>query len=134
MDNIVIRSVITWFLFVPIAIINGFIREKVYKPRIGDLAAHQLSTVFAILAFLTFTYVMLGDRLSEVPTLTALLIGLMWMLMTITFEFGFGYFVEHIRWEILFEDYNLLKGRVWGLMLLTILITPYIIKLVNGIE
>lgn len=134
MDNIVIRSIITWFLFIPIAIINGIIREKVYRPYVGDLAGHQISTVIAIIAFFTLSHFMLGDRLSGVSTTTVFLIGLMWMLLTITFEFGFGYFVEHIRLEKLVEDYNLLKGRVWGLMLLTIVITPYIIKLIRNIE
>jgi len=35
----------TWFLFMILAIINAGIRNGVYKPIVGDLTAHQISTL-----------------------------------------------------------------------------------------
>ena len=37
-----------WLVFVVIAIINAAVRNKVYKPVVGDLAAHQISTVIFV--------------------------------------------------------------------------------------
>ncbi|MGQ9625254.1 MAG: hypothetical protein ACUVT9_07815 [Candidatus Bathycorpusculaceae bacterium] len=42
------------------------------------------------------------------------------------FEFIAGHYVFGNSWEKLLADYNLLEGRLWSLVLLTILIAPYI--------
>jgi len=39
----------TWFLFMIFAIINAGLRNGIFKPIFGDLAAHQISTVIFIL-------------------------------------------------------------------------------------
>jgi hypothetical protein len=50
----------------------------------------------------------------------------MWLAMTITFEFGFGHFVAGDPWSRLLHDYNILEGRVWGLFLLWVTVSPYV--------
>ena len=52
--------------------------------------------------------------------------------MTMLFEFGFGHYVAKTPWKKLFHDYNLLKGRVWSLFLLTDLVSPLLVKLVKN--
>ncbi|MHC1604588.1 MAG: hypothetical protein ACXQTP_01265 [Candidatus Methanofastidiosia archaeon] len=47
--------------------------------------------------------------------------------MTITFEFIVGHYIIGHPWSKLLADYNILKGRVWSLILLTILAGPYFI-------
>jgi len=37
-----------WFIFMILAIINAGIRNNVYKPIVGDLAAHQISTIIFV--------------------------------------------------------------------------------------
>ena len=54
----------------------------------------------------------------------AWLIGLIWLCLTIAFEFGFGHFVVAHPWNRLFADYDLLSGRVWSVFLLWILFMP----------
>ena len=56
-----------------------------------------------------------------------LLIGAFWTILTILFEFGFGHYVIGHSWSKLFADYNILKGRVWSLVLLTTFIAPSLI-------
>ena len=55
---------------------------------------------------------------------TLLGLGLSWMMATVLFEFGFGHYVAGHTWSRLFADYNVAAGRVWILVLLTILVTP----------
>ena len=56
----------------------------------------------------------------------ALWIGLIWLGMTILFEFGFGHFIMGNPWSKLFHDYNLLAGRVWVFVLLWIALAPWL--------
>lgn len=52
-------------------------------------------------------------------------IGVMWLVMTAVFEFGFGHFIAGHPWNALLHDYNLLVGRIWMLVLLWLTIGPY---------
>lgn len=42
---------IAWFPMIILAIANGFVREAWYKPQLGDLLAHQISTGILLLLF-----------------------------------------------------------------------------------
>lgn len=130
MDNVYLYAIITWFLFIPIAILNGYIREKYYISKVGDLKAHQISTFTASLAFIFLSFLILNNKISDLSILELLSIGAMWVTMTIIFEFGFGHFIAGSSWNKLIEDYNIFKGRIWGIFLITVFLTPLIINLI----
>lgn len=128
MKSIYIQAVGVWIALLILAIINGAIRNGVYGPRIGnELVAHQISTVTCIVLFLTVMYVFLKFTGAEYTEHDLLIIGFMWLVMTIVFEFLFGHYVMGNPWSKLFADYNILKGRVWSLVLLTTLGGPYFV-------
>ena len=45
-------------------------------------------------------------------------IGAVWLALTLLFEFGYGHFAAGKSWAELLADYNVLRGRVWPLVLL----------------
>jgi hypothetical protein len=117
------KYIFGWFILLVAAIINGAIREGVYKQQLGDLGAHQLSTLTGILLFAVLIWGM--ARLWPIPTQKeAWRIGILWVMMTVCFEFLFGHFVMGHSWERLLHDYNLLEGRVWILVLIWTLLAP----------
>lgn len=122
----VIFTIAVWLVFMVVAIVNAGIRNEIFKPRVGELSAHQISSVTFIIAILAITYIAL--RLSQISLTTtqSVYIGLSWLTLTILFEFVAGHYVFGNSWQDLFMDYNLLKGRVWSLVLLVILISPYL--------
>ncbi len=128
-----IKVILTWLFFVPIAIVNGIIREKFYKPYVKDLPAHQISTVIASVLFIILSYFMLRTEILNTSLSDLFIIGLVWVAMTVIFEFGFGHYIDGVSWEQLFEDYNIFKGRVWGLFLLVIFLSPYLVKIIKSV-
>ena len=44
-------------------------------------------------------------------------IGVMWLAMTLAFEFLAGHYFFRTPWATLLADYNLLAGRLWILVL-----------------
>ncbi|HWH07001.1 MAG TPA: hypothetical protein VNU47_00515 [Candidatus Paceibacterota bacterium] len=129
MSKLFPRAILTWVLFIPIAITNGIVRESLYAPYVGDLAAHQISTAVAIIAYIALAYVMLRKRIIAASPRDLWLIGLLWVIMTIAFEFGFGHYVDGTPWSELLADYNLFAGHVWGLFLLGIFVTPHLVRM-----
>ena len=128
MKKLISRSILTWVLFTPIAILNGIIRETTYKNLVGDFAAHQISTILAIIAFLILSYFMLRRHISFATTTQLFLIGLSWFIITIIFEFSFGHFVDGNTWQSLINDYNIFQGRLWILFLINEIFTPCFVK------
>ena len=61
-----------------------------------------------------------------------LALGVFWTALTIAFEFGFGHYVMGHPWERLLADYNILAGRIWVLVLATMLLGPLGVRRVLG--
>jgi len=114
-----------WFILMVTAIMNGVIREAVYKNSLGDLHAHQLSTLTGIVLLGMVIWVLsLWWPLASVKQ--AWTVGFIWLAMTIAFEFLFGHFVAGHPWSTLLHDYNIFAGRVWLLVLIWTTIAPYV--------
>ena len=125
-----LKYTLSWFGLVLLAILNGGVREHLYKARLGDLAAHQLSTILLLL--LMTTYVRLLAAAWPLPSIAeAWAIGVIWLMLTLIFEFGFGRFVAGHSWQHLFAEYNLLAGKIWFLIPLWLLIAPPLLLVPN---
>ena len=127
-DRVAERSVwrvwtIAWLGGSVLGIVNGAIRELAYKDRVGDMAAHYLSTV--ILIILLWLYFLWLENRWPLPSLrTALKLGLTWAILTASFDFGFGHYVDGKTWTELTADYDVTAGRVWIAILAWIVVGP----------
>lgn len=121
----ILRYTFAWLILMVAAIINGVIREAVYKNSLGDLRAHQLSTLTSIILFGVIVWAL--NRLWPLASATqAWAVGFIWLAMTIAFEFLFGHFVAGHPWSKLLYDYNIFEGRLWPLILVWVTIAPYV--------
>jgi len=116
-----------WLIFVVAGILNGVFRESFITPEVGEHAGHVISTIILICVILAVTYLFISNSKINYTRTDLLLIGAFWLMLTILFEFGFGHYVIGHSWSKLFADYNILKGRVWSLVLLTTFIAPLLI-------
>ncbi len=115
-----------WFLLAVVAVVNGTVRQYTYGKFVQELAAHQISTITAILA--SGAVIWAVNRFWPIQSeLQAWMIGLSWLVMTSIFEFGFGHYVAGHSWDKLLADYNLFEGRVWSLFLLWVAVLPFVI-------
>jgi hypothetical protein len=120
-----LKYILAWIPMVVIAIANGVLRQSWYGKHLSEPAAHQISTLTGIILF--GVYIWLLVRFWR-PTSTgqAIAIGLLWLVMTIAFEFLFGHYVAGHSWQRLLHDYNLLAGRIWLLVLVWVAVAPYL--------
>ena len=51
---------------------------------------------------------------------------MLWLGLTVAFEFLFGHYVVGHPWPRLLYDYNLLAGRVWSLLPIRVAVAPYV--------
>jgi hypothetical protein len=108
-----------------VSIGNGAVRDLTYGKHLSELSAHQLSTVTGILLLGGVIWTFL--RLCPVSTgRQAISIGLLWMALTVAFEFLFFHLVGGHSWSELLANYNVLKGRVWVFVPLWVGVAPYV--------
>jgi hypothetical protein len=125
------RYTVAWLGLVVLGIINGMIRNSVYAKVLGELLAHQVSTVTLIVLIGLYTWVLSGWWKIQ-STRQAVAIGLIWLTLTVIFEFLFGHYVVGHPWSRLLHDYNILQGRVWVLVLIWTAVVPYFMYRLRG--
>jgi hypothetical protein len=119
----VLRSIAIWFALLGIAIGNGAARSAWISPRLGEYAGHVISTVVLCTCIASLT--MASIRwIAPAGLWEAFLVGVLWVVLTVAFEFIGGHCLFGNPWPKLLADYDILHGRVWVLVLITNLLAP----------
>lgn len=112
-----------WGLMAVIAILNGGFREVVLIPRVGDYIGHVLSTALLVAAILIISFVYFWRTPFEYSYIELMLVGVLWTVLTVGFEFLVGY-VEGTPLSVTLGQYDVLAGQVWIAVPVTLLLTP----------
>lgn len=121
-----LKYFLAWMPLVFLGIGNAAIRQVVYAGYVSELAAHQISTLTLIIMYAVYAWVVFSFLRLYSPG-QAIGVGLMWMVLTVVFEFGVGHYVLGDPWGDLLHAYNIVQGRVWGLFILWVGLAPYVI-------
>jgi hypothetical protein len=120
-----LRALIVWCALLVAAIVNGTIRVAVIIPAVGETAGHIISTIKLSIAILLIAWLAI-PWLGPASGIDLWRIGAMWFALTVAFEFGAGHFLFGNPWSRLLEDYNVLRGRVWVVVLLATATAPMV--------
>lgn len=122
----IIRAAAVWLLLLVIAVGAGTLRTALLEPRIGERAAHIIGTLLVAAIIAAVIWATAGWLSPARNRAELLAVGVSWVAATVLFELGFGHYVMGHSWARLLADYNLLAGRLWLLVLLTLLLMPVI--------
>jgi hypothetical protein len=117
------RALVIWLAILLLASLNGAVREAWLIPAMGQTAGRALSTLVLSALVLLVTWLAIG-WIRPATLQDALIIGMLWMVLTLAFEFLVGHYVFHQPWTELTEDYQVTRGRIWPLVLMLVLFAP----------
>ncbi len=127
-----IKGIGIWLIIVIAAILNGTLREKLLVPVIGSGMALPLSGLtLSILVFIVSLTFIPYIGASEPKVYMA--IGLLWVVLTLSFEFIFGHFVVGRSWQEIMQVFNIKKGDLFILVLLVTAFSPWLAAKVKGL-
>ena len=128
---IFLRSIIVWLVFIIAESLNGTVRNFWLIPTLGDFWAHQISFVMGSILVVAIATIFVR-WLDATRTSQLLSIGLLWLLLTLTFEICLGRFILSYSWKRIAADYNLLQGGLMPIGLILLMLAPLIAAKIRG--
>jgi hypothetical protein len=126
-----IKSILIWLSIVPLAILNGELRERVIGPIIGEKYANPISGIILCILIFIISFLFI-PRLGIGTNKTYIKIGILWVLLTIIFETVFSLFLGNKINEIL-NAYNITTGNLWLIVVIFIGFIPFLIAKIKNI-
>jgi hypothetical protein len=126
-----LKAAVLWLSILVLAIMNGALREELLTPTLGSFTGLIASgtTLSACIFLVAYAGV---PWYGQLAVRHWLLIGLFWLLLTLTFEFSFGRFAQHKTWAELLDAYAFRGGNIWPIVLLSTLVSPWLAARVRG--
>lgn len=117
------RGLVVWVIIILVESLHGVARGLVLEPLIGDFRARQVSVFIGAGLIIAITFIFVrwinGSRV-----LDFILVGIMWVALTVVFEIALGLMVMDLSWEQIASDYDLSSGGLMPLGLLVMLMAP----------
>lgn len=120
------RASLLWLAFLAMAILAGTVRQFLIAPAMGDTPARAACTALLCVLYSAAIRAFVLRLRIDTPS-TRLFLGLFWSGLTLAFEFGLG-LARGLSWEAMLADYNMLEGRLWPLVPLTLMLAPLLAR------
>ncbi|NJD25432.1 MAG: hypothetical protein FIB06_08490 [Betaproteobacteria bacterium] len=117
------RLLFAWLVMLLVSVLNGIARDVGYGQGLDPLRAHQLSTLYGM-TLLGVVIAVYARRWPFPSVASAWRAGLLWLALTVAFEFLFFHYITGHAWAELRANYDLAAGRLWPLLLLWIAVAP----------
>lgn len=126
------RALLTWLLMIGAEVVHGVLRTMFLVPAVGTHRAGQIGVFIGSVLVLAIAW--LTRRWRDGASSRVLLgTGVLWVALTVLFEFLFGYYVIGYSISYIAGDFNVLAGRLMLLGLLVMGLAPIMVaRLATG--
>ena len=125
------RSLVVWSLIIVAETLHGMLRALLLVPAVGEFRSDQIgvfsgSIIILLIAQLTIGWI--GTR----PTLLLLIIGSLWLVLTVCFELLLGRGVMGMSWEAILAGYDITRGGLMPFGLAVLFFSPLLAARFRG--
>lgn len=129
-NKVIEKSFLIWLGIIPLAFINGGIREILLIPNLGQVGLQVSALTLCSFIFL-LSYIFI-PRLGNSDKKTFIKMGILWAIATVVFEFLLGFLMNKSIYEIL-SQYNILTGNLWVMVILFTAFVPITVAKIKNI-
>jgi hypothetical protein len=127
------RALAVWVLIALVEIVHGSLRRILLVPRVGEWRSAQIGAVVG--ALLILGVALLAIRwMGARSTGTLLGIGLLWLVLMLSFEFLAGRHLAGFSWERILSEYDLRRGGLLSLGMLVLALSPLLAARIRGMR
>jgi hypothetical protein len=119
----VLGKIFLWWLgLLMLATLNGALRERVLIPYFGPVAGLVGSGL--LLCALVLCVSLIATPTLHYKGVNLWAVGALWLVLTLSFEFLFGVWIQHKSLLAIMNAYTFAGGNLWSLVLLMIFSGP----------
>lgn len=126
------KSLVLWLGILILAVLNGGLRESVLSPALGGVAGQLVSGIILSLCIVLIAWLAI-PWLGALSQAEYLYIGVLWLILTVSFEVSFGRFILHQEWAELLDAYRFRGGNIWPIVLACTFIAPWLAARMRGL-
>lgn len=120
-----VRGIIVWLVIILAESLHGTARRFLLEPYVGEFRASQIGVLTGAAIILVISIA--SVRWIGAKSVYQLLgVGLLWLVLTFSFELLLGRLVLGYSWERIGSDYNLIKGGLMVIGLMALMVSPVI--------
>src|SRR5690242_16234171 len=123
-SKLLLRALAVWLVFITVESVLGTLRVLFLEPRMGAEPAQWTGFVTGSAALLIVAYLLIewihAGRWAEL-----LEIGVLWVVLTFSFEMAIGY-MRGRSWQSLLAGYDIAHGGLMAIALVLVLFAPLI--------
>jgi energy-converting hydrogenase Eha subunit A len=127
------RAIAVWLVLIGGEMIHGIVRSIVLTPRVGDKPARQIGVFTGSLVNLGITHLFI-EWIGARTVRARLVIGVVWVVLTMVFEVAFGRLVVKSSWERIRSDYDLPHGGLLPIGLVALAGSPLVASRLRGMD
>lgn len=129
--GIAARALTVWLVLIAAEIVHGIARGIFLVPHVGEFRSSQIGVFTGSIIILLIALAFIR-WIGATRTTALLVVGALWLGLTLAFEILFGRFVVGASWERLAADYNVLQGGLLPFGMLVLLLSPLIARKIRG--
>ena len=128
--TVILKICLIWLAILVLAVLNGGLREAVLMKHL-DLTTAQLISGGLLCAAILLMALWLVPWLGIYDARSLWLVGVVWLVLTLVFEFSFG-LARGLNWSQMLAAYTFKDGNLWPLCLLITLTAPWLVGWYRG--
>lgn len=113
-----IAAIGVWACLLGFAIVNSLFQGFILEPNLGPEPAHFLATTTLAGAVIMASLLWIGTSAHRYSVRGLMEIGAIWLVLTVAFELSFGRLALGLSWGEILADYDISRGRLFGIVLL----------------
>ena len=129
--DLFVRALAVWFVLIAVEFIHGTLRTIFLGLVVGDFRSRQIGVFSGSVLVLAVAYVLI-PRLHATGKRALVLVGVLWLVLTVAFEFSFGHYVFRRSWGDLASDYNPFRGGFLVIGMAVLMFSPVIGSRIRG--
>ncbi|MFN7289466.1 MAG: hypothetical protein ACK5YR_18120 [Pirellula sp.] len=118
-----LRAFAVWLFIIAVETVHGILRILLLVPMMGDFPARQLSVFTGSLLIFGVTLFLI-NWIAAKKNLQLIVVGVLWVALTVLFEITLGRLVLDLSWDRITEDYSITRGGFLGFGLVFMALSP----------
>ena len=131
MPTMLLRAFAVWLIIMLAETVHGILRGVILVPAVGDRTSRQFGVFIGSAIIFAIAYIFIDWFGRDATISRLLLIGFLWVIATVVFEFALGRLLG-LSWDRLLEDYRLAEGGLMPIGLVLMFLSPLLAKILRS--